>query len=344
MRVRPRKSARHPKKQYLFAAVVPALIVTLSITGFVWAQHRVTVVVDGRARTIETHADDVSGALVEAGIVVREQDVVTPSPESDLRSGMTIVVRHAVPVRLDLGGRSEQVEVIGETVADALVAVGIDPSANPAVTPALDAPLEKHMTVSVPDVFVRVVSDDARLSAPTKYRKVPNLPKGERRVASKGRDGKVLRVYRVLVSGGVEGEPVLTAERVVAEPQPGLVLVGTGQESSPFGASAEQTQVSPRSAASITGRRMRVVTTGYSPAQPGLGPRTATGALARRGVVAVDPRVIPLGTRLFVPGYGYAVAADTGGAVRGRHVDLCFASVEEARRWGRRSVTIVILD
>ena len=71
---------------------------------------------------------------------------------------------------------------------------------------------------------------------------------------------------------------------------------------------------------------------------------TATGARARRGVIAVDPRVIPLGTHVYVPGYGYAVAADTGGAIKGRRVDLCFETVAECDRWGRRDVTIIVLD
>jgi 3D (Asp-Asp-Asp) domain-containing protein len=52
--------------------------------------------------------------------------------------------------------------------------------------------------------------------------------------------------------------------------------------------------------------------------------------------------VIPLGTRLYVPGYGYAIAADTGGGVRGNHIDLCFDTLAEARAWGRRSVTAII--
>lgn len=89
---------------------------------------------------------------------------------------------------------------------------------------------------------------------------------------------------------------------------------------------------------------MRVTTTGYSAEQPGLNDTTATGARARHGVVAVDASVIPLGTRIYVPGYGHAIAADTGGAVRGNHVDLCFDTVEEARAWGRRPVTIIITD
>lgn len=70
---------------------------------------------------------------------------------------------------------------------------------------------------------------------------------------------------------------------------------------------------------------------------------TATGDIARRGIVAVDPDVIPLGTRLYIPGYGTAVAADTGGAIRGNKIDLCMESYGEAIDFGRRSVDVYIL-
>lgn len=71
---------------------------------------------------------------------------------------------------------------------------------------------------------------------------------------------------------------------------------------------------------------------------------TATGAVARRGIVAVDPDVIPLGTRVYIPGYGTAVAADTGGAIRGNKIDLCMESYGEAINFGRRSVEVYILN
>ena len=67
---------------------------------------------------------------------------------------------------------------------------------------------------------------------------------------------------------------------------------------------------------------------------------TATGLPVGHGIVAVDPSVIPLGTRLSVPGYGDAVAADTGSAIRGAVIDLWFPTVAEAHAWGRRTVTI----
>lgn len=69
---------------------------------------------------------------------------------------------------------------------------------------------------------------------------------------------------------------------------------------------------------------------------------TALGIRTRKGVVAVDPRVIPLGTRLFVPGYGHGIAADVGSAIKGRIIDLWMPSHAAVRKWGRRTVTITI--
>jgi 3D (Asp-Asp-Asp) domain-containing protein len=73
------------------------------------------------------------------------------------------------------------------------------------------------------------------------------------------------------------------------------------------------------------------------------GHHTAVGAKTRRGIIAVDPRVIPMGTRLYIEGYGYGVAADTGGAIKGRKIDVFFESRREALKWGRRTVNVYIL-
>jgi 3D (Asp-Asp-Asp) domain-containing protein len=80
---------------------------------------------------------------------------------------------------------------------------------------------------------------------------------------------------------------------------------------------------------------MTVVATGYS--LPG---HTASGIPVGPGVVAVDPAMIPIGTRLTIPGYGQGIAADTGGAIRGARIDLWFSTQADALAWGRRSVTI----
>jgi len=94
---------------------------------------------------------------------------------------------------------------------------------------------------------------------------------------------------------------------------------------------APATQIGPG------GRTMTVVATGYA-----MSGTTATGAPTGWGVVAVDPSVIPLGTRMEIPGYGSGVAADTGGAIQGATIDLWFPTVAQARLWGRRTVTITL--
>lgn len=90
-------------------------------------------------------------------------------------------------------------------------------------------------------------------------------------------------------------------------------------------------------------RSIVVEATGYTRYDEGCGDYTATGEYLRRGIIAVDPSVIPMGTRVFIPGYGVAVAADTGGAIRGNKIDLAFDSRSEAFSWGRRTVTMFVL-
>lgn len=84
--------------------------------------------------------------------------------------------------------------------------------------------------------------------------------------------------------------------------------------------------------------------TAYLPSDGGGSGITASGMYAQRGVVAVDPNVIPLGTRLYIPGYGEAIAADTGGAIRGARIDLCMESYNEAMQFGRRNVEVYVLS
>jgi len=71
---------------------------------------------------------------------------------------------------------------------------------------------------------------------------------------------------------------------------------------------------------------------------------TAIGLRARKGIVAVDPRVIPLGTKLYIPGYGEAMAADTGGWIKGSRIDLCFETMVECHSWGRRRIKIYLVE
>ena len=91
-------------------------------------------------------------------------------------------------------------------------------------------------------------------------------------------------------------------------------------------------------------RSVYVEATAYSSAEPGMSAYTATGTLCRHGVIATDPSFIPLGTKVYIPGYGYAVAEDTGGAIVGNVIDVAFDSVAECYEFGRQFLEIYIIE
>ncbi|MBE0416166.1 MAG: G5 domain-containing protein [Coriobacteriia bacterium] len=336
----PARPARFLRHHYLIAALVPVLVIVFSVTGFVWAQKGVTLVVDGDSRYVKTQADTVGTLLEQADVAVGAADVVTPPPDVRVADGMTVVIRHAIPVMLRLSGEAIRLNVVGSTVADALVAAGLDPGRGISVIPALDAPLTPDLVIEATDVFVRVVEGQVAIPFEVITENDATLPQGSRVIKRHGEPGIALNVYRVLVTGGVEGVRTLTVEQVLVEPIDEVVLVGTKRSSGPVVVSRERAAESepPRG-----GTRLTVTSTGYSSQDPGVSGRTATGAVAAHGVIAVDPSVIPLGTRVYIPGYGNAVAADTGGAITGNKIDLCFDTRAEALAWGRRTVTITIL-
>lgn len=95
---------------------------------------------------------------------------------------------------------------------------------------------------------------------------------------------------------------------------------------------------------SRSSRSMTMNASAYSAYDPGNSHYTFGGSYLRKGLVAVDPNVIPLGTRLFIPGYGYAVADDIGGAIKGNKIDIAFDTHSEAMQFGRQRITVYILD
>lgn len=91
-------------------------------------------------------------------------------------------------------------------------------------------------------------------------------------------------------------------------------------------------------------RSLTMSASGYSAYDTGNSNRTCNGNFVRKGLVAVDPSVIPLGTRLYISGYGYAIADDIGGSIKGNYIDLAFDSHNEALQFGRQKVTVFILN
>jgi uncharacterized protein YabE (DUF348 family)/3D (Asp-Asp-Asp) domain-containing protein len=332
--------ARFQKTQYLIAAVVIAAIVVASASGFVWADKRVTVVVDGVVRVAITEAHDVASLLGELGVRYASADLVSPPPGTHIEDGGTVVVRHAVPVTLEVGGEIIRLNVIGRTVADALVAAGFDPTCGMTTDPAVDAPLESGMRISATEVFMRVVEEPVDVPFDVEIVGDPSAPSGSRRVTTPGVAGKALRIYQVLVVGGVEGPRFLKAEHTITPAVREVVMVGTDAPVRQVLASSRggRAQTPP----GIAGRNLTARSTSYTPWDDTCSGHISTirGKMRKYhiptgwGLVAVDPSVIPLGSKLYVEGYGYAVAGDTGGVIHGNKIDICFWGADSNADYG----------
>lgn len=158
-----------------------------------------------------------------------------------------------------------------------------------------------------------------------------DLGRGRIRKVQNGVDGKAEKLYEVIYLADEVVERKLVNEKVVVEPVPAVFHMG------PSG-------FQPSRSSFTRARVLDMESTAYTPSAGRANPtfRTATGRRAQYGVVAVDPTVIPLNTLVFVEGYGFAIAADTGGAIKGNKIDVCVPTREEAMRWGRRTVRVHI--
>ena len=138
-------------------------------------------------------------------------------------------------------------------------------------------------------------------------------------------DDELTRAFADVIENSLGRDLTATVEEPFEEPTPPEEVVETPQGYVPY------TQV------------LGMEATAYLPTDGGGGGLTAMGIPASYGIVAVDPDIIPLGTRVYIPGYGEALAADTGGAIYGYRIDLCMENYWQAMDFGRRTVTVFVL-
>jgi 3D (Asp-Asp-Asp) domain-containing protein len=184
-------------------------------------------------------------------------------------------------------------------------------------------------------VIVKQIEQREPIPYPTLRKSSSELRSGTSKTVRAGINGEKQLVYRVTLNGENEVKRELISSKVAKKPVPEILAIGHR------GFLASRGYFSGR-------KSINMIATGYSGSAAENGGRssgrTATGLKIGHGVVAVDPKFIPLGTRLYIEGYGYAVAADTGGAIKGNRIDLGFDTRSAGNRVGRRKVTVHIVN
>ena len=295
----------------------------------------VTITADGMTQTRWIFGQSVRDALSASKVALGVGDRLVPAPDTALRWGMQIEVVRAVPFELKLGGSPHEVSPAGATVGDALTALGITLGPGDRVYPPAGTPLTPAMRVTVVRREWQSWVESRPIPVTSETVNDTTLFKGQRVLRSTGRPGTEQRTVNVLYADGRLRTMLVGGWSVAQAPAPRITAVGT------------RAMVASRGA--FAGREYVVFeATAYYPGPNnfggGVGPRTAIGIAAERGVVAVDPSVIRLGSHLYIEGYGYAIAGDTGGNIQGRRIDLCYNTYSEAMQFGRRPVRVFILD
>lgn len=320
----------------LTLALGVAVLLGVAIWAAVPPVQRVVFEDGGRRITVSgRRLRTVALAAARADLRLGEADRIEPALITPLNSPeVTVRITRAVPIAIDDAGREAQRVTLARTVGEALRQQGIALDQADQVWPTPDMPVVPGLHVSITRVRRQLASQIVKIPFETMRRADDNLTEGEFKELQPGAPGEKEITLQTTWINGQPGAPETIGEKVLKEPQPAIMAYGTAGFVARGGNNL-------RYARSLTLR-----STGYT-AGPESNPNgnglTATGIPARRGVVAVDPRVIPLGTRLYVEGYGPALAADTGGAIKGERIDLCFDSVAQADDWGVREVKVYVL-
>lgn len=310
-----------------WAAVSIAAVIVLAAICFCF-QSSVVIIADGKEVEARTFSRTVGGVLESKNIILLENDIVEPSLETPLVSGMVVTVNRAADVSISVDGQVLALRTQCRTVDGLLKEAAVELGPEDEVSPARDEAVTRGMNVVVSRIVNKTESQEAVLSFETDTKYTVNLPQGATRIAQEGREGSERQIWNIKYKDGIEVARQLVSRETILTPVNKLVMVGSGMVVSRGGNDIRYSEAVDMLASAYT-------YTGYN---------TSCGVAPYYGVAAVDPNYIPLGTELYVEGYGYATALDVGSSIKGNRIDLFFESYNEAMSWGVRNVKVYIID
>ena len=269
----------------------------------------------------------VSALLEKQGIELGKHDSAEPGIDTPVNTDMTIEVIRAVHVHILADGRTSTLATIPITQAEAVAKAGIQLGERDFIENETIFPVTDGQTIHVVRVTQEYEENQREIPFTTERRLDSTLERGITRTIQAGINGQAVDTVAITYYDGEEASRHIVSSETTQEPQLCIVAEGNLTNVSRGGQRIAFQQAYEMQASAYT----------YS------GRRTSSGKHPAVGLIAVDPRVIPLGTHLYVDGYGYATAADTGGAIKGQKVDLFFESTSECLRWGTRKTKVYVL-
>lgn len=325
--------SRFSKEHKVPVTVISAVTVMVMLLSMVVIKSQdVSIYIDGeKAVSFTTLEADSERWLEIADVDVYEGDKV------EFADG-EVNIQRAFFITVSADGISKTFKTTKCTVENALEIAQVELSDTDEVSAELTSEVESEQHITVYRKTSKKITKTKSIDFETIKKNTDKLYEGETEVETKGEKGEKKLVYEISYTDGEETGRKLVSETVTKKPVDKVILVGTKK------VPKVQTSGTPKKYKAVYTMRA----TAYTYGDDG-GNVTATGIRPYKGIVAVDPKVIPLGSKLYIETsdgsyvYGTAVAADTGGAIKGNKIDLFMNSETECRRFGRRTVNVYVI-
>lgn len=317
----------------------------------------VDVVDEGKTKTLTFNDGTVADALKAAGMTLSKNDTVSFSANTELEPDMEIKIARWYTVNLDVRGKKMTKDVPAGTVSEVLDFLNIKLGKNDVLSVDGDKKVTEGMDITVQTVTYKNVTSKKEIAYKTETKETSQLYQGETEVEREGQNGERTIVTRQkYVNGELVAEKEIS-NKVTKKAVNEIVLSGTAEKVNHIQTNYGEVFVneSENYLTDTNGNTVsfsRVLTGSGTAYTAPAGALTSTGRLAQYGVVAVDPNLIPYGSNLYIVSndgeivYGYAVAGDTGGAMMAGEAicDLYYPTYDECTIFGRRDITIYVLD
>jgi resuscitation-promoting factor RpfB len=279
--------------------------------------------------TLHTTASTVGEAVRQAGMTLYLADTVQPDLGTPAQAGQVVTIDRAVPLTIEADGRHLHTRTHSKTAADALAEAGIALEGQDYSVPVPSASLKPDITIRVVRVAETFRIEQEPVPFEIQWMPDPEMEIDNQDLKQAGENGVLQKRIRVRYEDGLEVSRRLEDSGIIRPPKTKVITYGTKI--------VIRTMETPDGPVEYW-RKLRMLATSYSASTAGTPKtakyygRTALGWVMRFGIVAVDPRVVKLGSRVYVFGYGVGDAGDTGGAIKGKRIDLGYDD-DDPRVW-----------
>ena len=327
--------------------MILAIVATLFLGFYVYQGNEVSLNLDGEVTDLISYAKTVEEFFQTENIQVAKGSYVNHSLDMKIKDDIELVVMTPKKYTIDIDGVLTNVTSFHSRIEDILMDADMELGEMDYTFPDKDKSVAPNTTIKL--YRVAEVTEKQNIEIPFEEQVIMNrdLERGTINVIQEGKNGLRLSEIKTKYINGAVNSSVVLRDEIITEPVPKIVEKGSKEQA----VATSRGDVRYRKAITMTATAydLSYKSTGKKPGDRYYG-ITASGTKARVGAVAVDPRVIPLGTKLYIesldgtPDYGFATAEDTGGAIKGNKIDLFFNTNAECTSFGRRNVKVYILE